>query len=256
MGDLSRSEILSRVTTIMRRDLKLGDDISIDVQTPFFGGDADIDSLDLLLLLTSIEREFGIRIPSEEVGRKVFENLGTLIDYLQQQIAKKSEADGSGAGATATGGGDPLTRLPHQPPFRFVTRISNLQAGIEAQGVWAVNGSEDFFRGHFPGQPIVPGVLVSEALAQLSGIAKSIRGCDGRLARVDVRFEQSVVPPAEIVLHSRVSRVMGNLIHYDVEATCKDQPVARGTITLSWLPPVPKSASAVGAASGTAQKGA
>ncbi|MDB5297415.1 MAG: putative (3R)-hydroxymyristoyl-[acyl-carrier-protein] dehydratase, partial [Phycisphaerales bacterium] len=67
-----RPQIAARVKTVMRRDLKLGPDFPIADDMPFFGGEADIDSLDVLLLLGSVEKEFGIKIPNEAVGRQVF----------------------------------------------------------------------------------------------------------------------------------------------------------------------------------------
>src|SRR5947208_7022997 len=81
----SRADILARVKTIMRRDLKLGPDLPIPDDMPFFGGEADIDSLDVLLLLSSVEKEFGIKIPNEAVGRQVFQSVGSLADYLERQ---------------------------------------------------------------------------------------------------------------------------------------------------------------------------
>jgi acyl carrier protein len=79
---IPRSEITARVKTIMRRDLKLGNDFPIADDMPFFGGEADIDSLDVLLLLGSVEKEFGIKIPNEAVGRQVFESVSTLVGYV------------------------------------------------------------------------------------------------------------------------------------------------------------------------------
>ena len=81
------SDTFARVEKLMRRDLKLGSDIEINPTTPFFGSNADIDSLDILLLLGSIEKEFGLRIPSEAVGREVFQNVGTLVHYVDQHRA-------------------------------------------------------------------------------------------------------------------------------------------------------------------------
>jgi len=61
--------------------------------------------------------------------------------------------------------------LPHRPPFLFVDEITALIPGKSASGLWRLTGTEDFFRGHFPGRPILPGVLMVEAMAQLGGIA-------------------------------------------------------------------------------------
>jgi len=80
----------------------------------------------------------------------------------------------------------------------------------------------------------VPGVLIAEALAQLSGFAKSGSKGGGRLARVDVRFDESVIPPADIKLVTRVSRSIGSLIQYEVQASCGGNIVARGSITLGF----------------------
>jgi 3-hydroxyacyl-[acyl-carrier-protein] dehydratase len=235
----SRPAVLDHVKTIMRRDLKLGDDIAIDETTPFIGGEADIDSLDILLMLASVEREFAIRISSEEAGRRVFQNVGTLVDYLMQQLGAGAEQGGP-APAAGAAHDDPLRHLPHQPPFRFVSRLTQLVAGQSAQGVWSVSGEEDFFKGHFPGRPIVPGVLIAEALAQLAGLAAHLDGAEGRLAQMDVRFEAAVAPPADIQLRCRVARSVAGLIQYEVEAWCGTLPAARGTVTLNWSGPAEK----------------
>src|SRR3954466_9138692 len=97
----SHSETLARVTMLIRRDLKLGPDLPVTEAMPFFGGEADIDSLDILLLLSSIEKEFGLRIPSEAVGREVFANVGTLVGYIEKHLA------GGTSSATAAGGTTP-----------------------------------------------------------------------------------------------------------------------------------------------------
>jgi 3-hydroxyacyl-[acyl-carrier-protein] dehydratase len=228
----NRPAVLERVRKIMRRDLKLGSDIVMDETMPFVGGDADIDSLDILMLLASVEREFAIKISSAEMGKQIFQNVGTLVSYLIEQTNTRAAPGATAAVNPAEI--DPVQRLPHQPPFRFVSRVTSLVPGQSAEGVWAISGSEDFFAGHFPGRPLVPGVLIAEALAQLSGLAANIPDAAGRLAQVEVRFETALAPPAEIELRSRAVRHMGTLIQYEVEASCAGKKVAGGTVTLSW----------------------
>ena len=128
---------------------------------------------------------------------------------------------------------DLLKRLPHAPPFRFVSKLVEIKSGQSAQGIWSVRGDEDFLKGHFPGRPIVPGVLIAEALAQISGLAAVTSSAEGRLVQVDVRFDASVVPPADIQLESSVLTSVSGLTQCRVQATCRQTIVARGTITLA-----------------------
>jgi 3-hydroxyacyl-[acyl-carrier-protein] dehydratase len=63
-----------------------------------------------------------------------------------------------------------LSLLPHGPEFRFIDRLIRLDPGQTAQGAYTVRGDEPFLRGHFPGEPLFPGVLLVEAAAQLAGV--------------------------------------------------------------------------------------
>lgn len=138
---------------------------------------------------------------------------------------------------------DIIAKLPHRPPFRFISRVESITPQVEGDAVWFVSGREAFFEGHFPDQPIVPGVLVGEALAQLAGLV-AWTGATGKhtdlprplaatLAQLDLRFEHAVRPPAEIALHARVTRVLGHLAMCDVEATHESATVARGSLVLA-----------------------
>lgn len=131
-----------------------------------------------------------------------------------------------------------LDNLPHREPFRFVSSIEELEAGARGVGVWLVDGDEDFFAGHFPGNPVLPGVLLAEALAQLSGLVafaahECVSGQTARLAQVNVKFHLGVVPPAAVWLESVLVRVMSGLHLFDVRAKVDGVAVASGSLVLS-----------------------
>ena len=223
-----------RVVEILRRDLKLGNNFPVSDDMPLFSSEADLDSLDLLLMVSSLEREFGFKIPSDAMGETVFRSVASLTDYV------RCNQNGSAAktGGTAAPAMNPLERLPHADPFRFVTRLNQLKTDDMAEGVWAVTGGEAFFAGHFPGYPMVPGVLIAEALAQISGLISPPESISagGKLVHVDVRFEKPVTPPAEIVLQSRLVRKVVSLQQFEVVASVGGSVVAKGTLALQLVP--------------------
>jgi len=139
-----------------------------------------------------------------------------------------------------------LDALPHRPPFRFISEVYRLAPRTSAEAVWRITGDEAFFAGHFPGEPVVPGILLTEALAQLSGLVgfyrdgqeaeragAAVRPTPGKLAHVDIRFKGAVVPPAEVVLRSRLDRVVAALLQFEVAAVWQGKPVALGRLTLA-----------------------
>ncbi len=146
---------------------------------------------------------------------------------------------------------DTLELLPHKPPFRFLTSVQRIDRGHCGEALWRVTGEEDFLKGHFPSDPIVPGVLIIEAQAQLSGLVtiyvepsgdgidetagakSSVDGIIGRLAHMECRFHRAVTPPAEIRLRSKQHGVFEKLYQYEVEAAVGDGVVAKGRLTLA-----------------------
>ncbi len=224
-------DLLDKIKSIIRRDLKLGDNAVIADDMPLVGGEMDLDSLDILLLVSSIEKQFGIKIPSEAVGRWVFTDVSTLAKYVadNQHTLKVAAPAVESAAANA----DWLSRLPHGPGFRFVSRVIEVVPGKSARGAWDLKGDEAFFADHFPGNPIVPGVLIAEAMAQLAGLCAAGDGKSaGVIARVDIRFESPVKPPASIELSATVTQAAGALLQCDVQASAGGVVAARGTITL------------------------
>jgi 3-hydroxyacyl-[acyl-carrier-protein] dehydratase len=107
---------------------------------------------------------------------------------------------------------DPIALLPHRPPFRFVDAVDELVPGHSCVARWRITGSEAFLTGHFPGNPVVPGVLQLEALAQAGGIAiLSDERYAGSLPLFggveDVRFRRVVRPGDELVLRVEMERL-------------------------------------------------
>ena len=107
---------------------------------------------------------------------------------------------------------DPASVLPHRPPFLFVDELTELVEGERAAGVWRLTGDEDFFGGHFPGRPTLPGVLMCEAIAQLGAVAVlSHERYVGKLPLFGgldkARFRRQVVPGDELTLEVELMRM-------------------------------------------------
>lgn len=87
--DPSRSpsrQTLDRVKDILRRDLKLGEGFELADDAPLGGEDLDLDSLDFLMVVTSVEKELGYKIPNEDIGPAIFTSVDTLAGYLEPHV--------------------------------------------------------------------------------------------------------------------------------------------------------------------------
>src|SRR5436305_8397818 len=96
------AELLQEIKGILRRDLKLGPEANIRDDMPLVGGDMDLDSLDILLLVSSIEKHFKIKIPNEVVGRAAFADVVTLAKFVQDNRIALSTANATGTTAPVT----------------------------------------------------------------------------------------------------------------------------------------------------------
>ncbi|MED1202940.1 3-hydroxyacyl-ACP dehydratase FabZ [Heyndrickxia acidicola] len=104
--------------------------------------------------------------------------------------------------------------IPHRDPFLLIDEILEVEEGTKAVGIKNVTGDEDFFRGHFPGYPVMPGVLIVEALAQVGAVAMLIkeenRGKLAFFAGIDkCRFKRQVKPGDQLHLEVEIVRIKG-----------------------------------------------
>lgn len=122
--------------------------------------------------------------------------------------------------------------LPHRYPFLLVDRVEELNPGESIRGIKNVSINEPFFQGHFPDRPIMPGVLIVEAMAQLSGLLATITkninpledGYIYYLAATDkTRFKRPVVPGDSLILHSTVLNERRDMVKFQCEAFVSDE---------------------------------
>ena len=132
---------------------------------------------------------------------------------------------------------DPIAYgLPHREPFIFIDSVIEVQPGKSALCTKTFKAEEPFFRGHFPGDPIVPGVILTEALAQTAGIAagRSDAQESYRLSAIKLmKFFKPARPLEEISLHADKSGGVGALLQFSVKAVVAGVIVAEGMVVLS-----------------------
>lgn len=127
--------------------------------------------------------------------------------------------------------------LPHREPFIFIDTVVEVQPGESAVCAKTFQPDEPFFRGHFPGDPIVPGVILTEALAQTAGIAAGRKGGPEKSYRLSavkmMKFFKPARPLDEILLRAEKSGGVGGLLQFTVKAQVRGETVAEGAIVLN-----------------------
>ncbi len=135
-----------------------------------------------------------------------------------------------------------LTSLPHSFPFRMVDRILDIEKGKRAIALKNVTMDEPYFLGHFPKEPMMPGVLILEAMAQTGGLAFESsfeKGEEGVpvLARIEeFRLKKRVVPGDQLIIEAEVLHIFSNLAKVKVLAKVEQETVAEGTLILAKAP--------------------
>jgi len=139
--------------------------------------------------------------------------------------------------------------LPHRPPFLFVDNILDFTSGKSIVTEKYISAQEDFFNGHFPDHPIMPGVLITEALAQtcglLVGMTSNAQESGGgnfspafALASIDIKFRHTVFPESRLEMDAQLQKQFGGLYRFKVRGTVQNSIVANGILSLGEISPV------------------
>lgn len=133
----------------------------------------------------------------------------------------------------------PPLGLPHRPPFLFVRQLLHLEPGRAAECATIFPADDPMFAGHFPGNPLVPGVILTEALAQTAGIAAASDASESARPRFllsairGMKFFAAVRPDEEVRLFAERAAEVGDLLQFRVRATVASKLVAEGQLVLN-----------------------
>jgi len=132
-----------------------------------------------------------------------------------------------------------LDKLPHGREFRFIDSIEELLHGRSAVGSYRVKGNEDFLKGHFPGNPFLPGVILVESVAQLAGIAiqsgsasmslENLRLCAIRNAKI----KGTAIPGEVLRISAEVTARLETLVQAKGRVSVNDKMILSVEVTLS-----------------------
>ena len=131
--------------------------------------------------------------------------------------------------------------LPHRYPFLLVDRVIELEPGVRIVALKNVTINEPFFQGHFPGQPVMPGVLIIEAMAQAGGLLAYESGPADKHGQLiyfmgmdKVRFRKPVVPGDQLIFEARILRMRTKVAKMAGTAFVDNQLVAEAELMASF----------------------
>lgn len=129
-----------------------------------------------------------------------------------------------------------MERIPHRQPFLLIDRVTEMVPGKSIKGYKNVTYNEPFFAGHFPGEPVMPGVLQIEALAQLGAVAVlSMEENKGKIAYFagikEAKFKQKVIPGDRLDLECEIIKIKGPLGIGSVTATVNGKVACKAEIS-------------------------
>lgn len=128
--------------------------------------------------------------------------------------------------------------IPHRHPFMLIDTIEELEPGVRAVGKKCVSFNEPYFAGHFPGNPVMPGVLIMEALAQVGAVAildlPENKGKTAYFAGIDnAKFKQMVLPGDVLMLETTIIKRKGPIGVGEAVATVNGKVVAKAQLTFA-----------------------
>jgi 3-hydroxyacyl-[acyl-carrier-protein] dehydratase len=138
---------------------------------------------------------------------------------------------------------NPVDLLPHQPPMRLVEQVLELRPGESARATRRAHPSDWYFNGHFPGQPVVPAIVLTELLAQTAGLAAAVLSSSDQPIALRVagfgpfKFPAAAEPGMLLEATARVVGRIGALVKVEGEVTADGRPVAVGSVTLAEVAP-------------------
>jgi 3-hydroxyacyl-[acyl-carrier-protein] dehydratase len=136
-----------------------------------------------------------------------------------------------------------MRSLPHGPEFRFVDRMVSLTPGVEGVGEYHVRGDEYYLRGHLPGEPILPGVLLVESAAQVAGMVAQEDPANPRWPKMKltalraVKILGSARPGDTLRIEAVITARLGPMIQAEVSAFVSDAKVLAAQLALCGIEP-------------------